>query len=99
MRAGEELGDGLGVEAVDLDDLALGGVTGDHTDAHPRQIERVGNELDESGVRAASLRRRRDPGAPAVSVPADELAPRRARRDGDRDPRQSSLTITCLTCV
>lgn len=99
MWAGEAPGYGLGVEAVDLDDLAPGRMTRNHPDLRPRQVEHVRNELDESGVRAAALRRSRDSGAPAVSVPADELAPRRARRDGDRDPRQSSLTITCLTCV
>jgi hypothetical protein len=89
----------LGVEAVDLDELPPRPLAGDHAHARAGQAEHLREQLHERGVRPPPLGWSRHPGAPAVAVPADELAPRRAQRDGDRDPRQSSLTITCLTCV
>jgi hypothetical protein len=87
------------VEPLDLDGFAPGGLPADYADMRPGHTEGLRQQLDQCLVRTSPFRRRRDPRLPTVAVTADQLAPRRARRDGDADPGQSSLTITCLICV
>ena len=74
-RRGESAIELVAVEPLDLEHLAPRAGAGD--DRHPvaRDAGELRDELDEGPVRAAALRRRRDPGAPAVAVPPDELGP------------------------
>jgi trigger factor len=70
------------LEALHLDQLAAAGPAGDDHHPVPRDVKRLGKQLDEGAVGAATLRRGRDPRAPAVAVSANELGPGRAGRDG-----------------
>lgn len=74
---------GGSVEPVDFENLSSRALTGDDSQARLRHAQDPGEELDQRVVRPPALGRRRDPGPPAVAVPSDELAARRARRDRD----------------
>jgi len=78
-RLAESALDLIGAQAVDLDNLAGCGLTTYDTDRPSRNLEQLGEERAESGVRPAALGRGRHARLPAVAVPPDELAPRGAR--------------------
>ncbi len=67
------------VEPFDLDHLRAGALSGDDSHALPRDTERLGEELDERGVRPAALGRRGHAHLPALAVRADDLAAARSR--------------------
>jgi hypothetical protein len=77
------------VQSVHLDDLSAGRLSADDSDACPGHPEGSGQEINQSRIRLSSLGRRGHSSAPAVAMTPDQLGARRARRDGDGDPRQA----------
>ena len=74
------------LERVDLDHLRAAALPADDPDRSGRHVENGRQQLDERLVRTPALRRSRNAHLPALSVPPDELGPRRAGRDGDANP-------------
>jgi trigger factor len=84
-------------EALDLDELAAAGSAGHDRDRVTPDSERLGEERDELVIGPAALGRGGDSGSPPAAVATDELAPSRARRDGQLDSGHVRETDTLLT--
>jgi hypothetical protein len=71
---------------VDLDHLRPAALPGHDAHRSGRHLEYRCEQTDERGVRPPTFWRSRHARLPAVTVPPDELGPRRARRDRDANP-------------
>ena len=74
------------VERVDLDHLRAAALTGHDSHGAGGHVQNRSQQADERLVRPSALRRSRHASLPALSVPPDQLGPRRARRDRDAKP-------------